>query len=462
MNDVYALIRCNGFVLTNKDIDLELCRRIIGNRYRSSREFVFKEDGFTALCYCKHPTPEEYGKVILLNGDIYGSNSADSVCSSHNLHDTLALSDGNYTLVCIDMNDDDNDGGVIAFARDPLGSKPFYYEHNGSSVTVASDRRVLNTYLEVEPGALYVFRPGRRGMERIRFSPIEYKPYVADVVSMDDAIKHVRNILSTSLKRRLSGRAGVVVGVSGIDSIILAVLSEQILDDVIPVTVCTKGSYDEMNARYIQEITGLSIHTLMLDEQDILNIIDDISTLGIDLDLANAMDVSISCIIYALARFARDNGVDALMLGQLADELFGGYARYLRYASSNSDNNNNSSSSSIHGLDGLNMMLFNDVKRASHDLCRDESIASSMLIDLILPYASAELAAYVVNLPAIFKVDVVKGVRKLLLRKVAESIGVAHEVAYREKKAMQFSTGIFKIVKRIIKTYVQGGEKVEN
>ncbi|MFN4337294.1 MAG: asparagine synthase family protein [Candidatus Nitrosocaldus sp.] len=441
------LIRCNGFILSNKDIDLELYRRIVGNRY--GREFILRDGGFTSLCYCKHHPndiiEEQNRIIILLNGDIYDSHglSVYSVCSLHNLHGTLAVSDGNYALACIDI-DIDNDDVNVAFTRDPLGSKPLYYEYDGSSITVASDRRVLNTYLEVEPGVLYLFR--KMGMDRVRFSPIEYKPYVN--VSMDDAIEYTMHLLSTSLKRRLDSRSKAVVGVSGIDSIILAILSKQILDHAIPVTVCTKGSYDELNARYIREMTGLDIHTLMLDEQDILNILNDISTLNIDLDFTNVMDISIACIVYALARFARDNGVDTLILGQLADELFGGYARYLTYARS------------THTLEDLNMILFNDIKRASHDLCRDESIASSMLIDLVLPYASAELAAYVVNLPVAFKIDVVKGVRKLLLRKVAESIGVACEVAYREKKAMQFSTGIFKIVKRVIeKTYVKGGEK---
>ncbi len=437
MIDGYALIRYNGFILTNKDIDLELCRRMMGNRYDKGsgrrREFVFKKDGFTALCYCKYvQIPEGQARIIiLLNGDIYYNSS--NVHSLHDLHGMLARSDGNYALTWIDTND-----GVIAFARDPLGSKPLYYKHDGSNITIASDRRVLNTCVEVEPGTLYIFRLGL-GMEKIRFSPIEYKPYVD--VSMDDAIEHTRHLISTSLIRRLSGRSRIVVGVSGIDSIILAMLSNHILD-VIPVTVCTKGSYDEMNARYIQEVTGLRTHILMLEEQDILKILNDISTLEIDIDFASTMDVSIACIVYALARFARDNGADALMLGQLADELFGGYARYLRYDC-------RSSNSSIHN--DLNMILFNDLKKASHDLCRDESIASSMLVDLLLPYASVELARYVVNLPAEFKVDVVHGVRKLLLRKVAESIGIAHEIAYREKKAMQFSTGVFKMVKRLSK-----------
>ncbi len=434
------LIRCNGFILSNKDVDLELCRRIIGNRYRGSREFIFREDGFTSLCYCKHPPDgitEEQNRVIL-NGDIYDSSglSTYSLHQLSNLHSTLAVSDGNYALACIDINGDVN----VAFTRDPLGSKPLYYEYDGSSITVASDRRVLSTYLEVEPGVLYLF--GKMGMDRIRFSPIEYKPYVN--ADMDDAIEYTRHLLLTSLKRRLCNRSKVVVGVSGIDSMILAILSEQISDHVIPVTVCTKGSYDEINSRYMREMTGLDINTLMLDEQDIQNILNDISTLSIDLNFTSMMDVSIACIVYALARFARDNGIDTLILGQLADELFGGYARYLRYARS------------INTLDDLNMVLFNDIKRARYDLCRDESIASSMLIDLVLPYASVELAAYVVNLPVAFKIDVMKGIRKLLLREVAERIGIAHEVAYREKKAMQFSTGIFKIVKRVVRGY--GGE----
>lgn len=425
-------------LVAGKDIDIEMCRR--GMYCRNHREVVLKDHGFTAVCYCRDASIEQKQEQdrVLLHGDIYTTTDMDSICKSpYRLYDILSTSDGNYAFACINTNaNGSRSGSSIAFARDPLGSRPLYYDYDNSSIVVASDRRVLCNYLEVEPGVLYVFNSDSSEIERIRFSPLEYKP-CTDAVDVSSAVEHTRYLIMKSIARRLARSSKMVVGVSGIDSIILAVLStKHALNNVIPVTVCTKGSYDEMNAKYIRERTGLDIHLLILDEQDILNILDDLSTLNIDIDFTSVMDLSIACVVYALSEFARDNGMDTLMLGQLADELFGGYARYMRYAS-------------IHGLD-LNTILFNDVKSAMHDLCRDDSIASSMLVDLVLPYASTELVSYVVNLPAKFKVDMRQGTRKLLLRMVAESIGIAHDVAYKEKKAMQFSTGIFKLVKRLV------------
>ncbi|MCS7140680.1 MAG: asparagine synthase-related protein [Candidatus Nitrosocaldus sp.] len=414
-------------------LDVEKCRRLMG--YSKYSEVVLHEHGFTVLCYCRDTPSSRGGFRMLISGEVYPNTSnirTDSLCGSvHNLHDMLH-GDGNYALACIYTDS----RASIAFARDPLGSRPLYYQHDSNGVVVASDRRVLDDGLEVEPGTLYVFE--HSNMESTRFSPLVYEPYTAmDTMYMDGVIERTRHLIIRSLRLRLAGRSRVVAGVSGIDSIILALLSERI-SSVVPVTVCTRGSYDEINANYIRDRTGLDIHVVVLDEGEILTILDELYSLNIDLDFTDAMDLSIACVVYALARFARDDGADAIMLGQLADELFGGYARYMRHAS-------------IYGLDSLNLMLFNDVKNARHDLCRDVGVASSMMVDVVLPYASTDLASYVTNLPAELKVDIKHGVRKLLLRRVAESMGLAGDVVYREKKAMQFSTGIFRIVKGLLR-----------
>jgi hypothetical protein len=40
-----------------------------------------------------------------------------------------------------------------------------------------------------------------------------------------------------------------------------------------------------------------------------------------------------------------------------------------------------------------------------------------------------------------------------VLRKVAEKIGIDKSLAYKEKKALQFSSGVYKVVKRIKDSY---------
>jgi asparagine synthase (glutamine-hydrolysing) len=46
------------------------------------------------------------------------------------------------------------------------------------------------------------------------------------------------------------------------------------------------------------------------------------------------------------------------------------------------------------------------------------------------------------------------GVRKYILRELARKRGLPEEICSREKKAIQYSTGINKAVKRIVKTMV--------
>ncbi|MGH9923718.1 MAG: asparagine synthase-related protein, partial [Nitrososphaerales archaeon] len=68
---------------------------------------------------------------------------------------------------------------------------------------------------------------------------------------------------------------------------------------------------------------------------------------------------------------------------------------------------------------------------------------------LLLPYAAFDLVKYVVNLPVNLKLDSKTGERKIILREVAKTLGIDDELASREKRAMQFSSGIYKIVSKL-------------
>ncbi|HLE34339.1 MAG TPA: asparagine synthase-related protein, partial [Nitrososphaerales archaeon] len=59
------------------------------------------------------------------------------------------------------------------------------------------------------------------------------------------------------------------------------------------------------------------------------------------------------------------------------------------------------------------------------------------------------LVKYVVNLPVNLKLDSKTGARKIILREAAKTFGIDDELAGREKRAMQFSTGIYKIVSKL-------------
>lgn len=322
---------------------------------------------------------------------------------------------GNYAYIHIDEAE-----GVIRFARDPLGCKPLYYEHSNDCISIASDKRVLEDAKRAEPGVVYTYSLESDTLIKDHPCMLRFNPFCT---STDDAVEMLHKLLDSVIHAICKISSKVAVGLSGIDSIIVAEIASRYAD-VNAVTVCMKGSYDYKHAGINN---GFKHDLLVIDEHDILDSLRSLSLLDIE---RSAMHLSIACIVHILARYARDNGLKVLMLGQLADELFAGYARYLNYDPSM-----------------LNGILFKDVINAERCLLRDDYASCSYAL-LALPYAVYSIAQYAVNIPAELKVS--QGIRKLVLRRLAEHIGIDKHLAYKEKKAMQYSSGVYKVISKML------------
>jgi asparagine synthase (glutamine-hydrolysing) len=382
----------NGFLATTDHSILDRAEDIM--RYRAWYGYRMGYIGGLALLYC--PVND------------HGNDDNDIL-----IHGFMRDGVGNYSYLSI--SDD-----AITFARDPLGCKPLYYEYS-NGISIASDRRVLRRPNTVRQGYRYTYILKSKELVIEEHQRLVYNP---SDVSMQDAIENLESILKHVMNIVCTDR--IMVGVSGIDSTILTSIALE-YTDVKAVTVCVKDSYDYINAEH---------ELLVVDEDDIIDALRRLEEAGMPIGDDNIMHTSIACIVSILAGYAKRSGYGTVILGQLADELFAGYARYIRYHS-------------IYG-DGLNEILFNDVMRAESDLIRDDTAASPYTA-LILPYAFHILAEYAVNLPAYLKIN--GGIRKFILRKVAERMGIPSRIAYKEKKAMQFSSGIYRMVKNIMHSY---------
>ncbi len=363
----------NGIAFNADDIDIMSYRRGILTRYNGV--YVYKLGD---------------ASDIFLHGKVYEDYDLDSITTK----------DGNFAFLSMD--------DTILFGRDALGTKPLYYSL-GDRLKIASDARALEDPKIVEPGILYQYD---NMLKKIDLNPLRKIGIIDD--DEEEAKETILRLLKESMKR--SDKS--LIGISGIDSIILAKIA-----DKKAALVCVKDSYDH---KYAQKIASkLDLDIVIIDE-----VIDELKMVIKILPFKDHMNISIGLIFYILARYARENGYDSIMLGQLADELFGGYARYL----------------SINSKE-LNNVLYNDVMKAWRiNFTRDE-IVTSPFTDLILPYTSLDLVRYVLGLKPELKIR--NGQRKFILRECARMLDVDDEFI-REKKAVQFSSGIYKVVKKLI------------
>ncbi len=410
----------NGFAaLLSNSLDLQSALRIMDYRSWSGLDAKRKGNVSLGLCLINNVSDE----FSAMHGEFYGTDNRSLSGGDHDLPKLLKDVDGSYSFVIL-LDD------ALIFARDQLGTKPLYYAGGNASFGVASDAKVLKKLFSdvhlAEPGVLY--RATQNSLTQISFNTLNYdiKP-----VEHNDALHSISALLDESVKRRVAGKRKIILGFSGgIDSVILSILASKHAKAE-AVAVCMKDSIDYRVCEGIADRLGIDLTMIVVDERLIENTMKELRRI---MQFNGAMHASIACVVYLLAKFAKNGGTDALMLGQLADELFGGYARYLKYLRSSAEK--------------VSTAMFNDVKNAHKDNFYRDELASSPFTKLLLPYASLDLVKYVVNLPVDLKLNIKTGARKLILREVAKTLGIDDDLANREKRAMQFSSGIYKIASK--------------
>jgi asparagine synthase (glutamine-hydrolysing) len=135
---------------------------------------------------------------------------------------------------------------------------------------------------------------------------------------------------------------------------------------------------------------------------------------------ATPLDVSIATGLFFVARWAREKGHRRILVGQGADELFGGYARY-RTATD------------------LPPMLARDFASLRDQALRDQAVARLHRTCFSLPYLDLRVVRAARSLPATGLVSAETG--KVPLREVAARI-LPPDIASAPKKAMQYGSGI--------------------
>jgi len=306
--------------------------------------------------------------------------------------------------------------GVIA-GRDQLGTRPLYVEDGGA---LASDHRFLEGGASLlPPGSVYTSRD--RSMKRLNRAKIKTP------VSVAEAGEVLAGLLDGAVKRRVVGERRVAVSFSGgLDSAMLAHCARRYAD-VILCSAYSSGSRDARQTQIAAEKIDLPLRTEALGPDDIRRELQ-----RLDLPFKpSPMDEALWCIYSTTARIAKVNGAETILLGQLADELFGGYMKYVREYEQE-------------GSVAVERLMEEDVEGCgSIGLIRDEE-ACSRFVEPRFPFADVSLATFALSLPVSFKI--VDGRRKYVLREAARVLGLPEEIVETPKKAAQYSSGVLKLL----------------
>lgn len=372
-------------------------------------------------------------KKFLIHGNIYQNKSREyieQIISKNKdpskIAESLRKVDGDYSFV---FHKDDG----LVFARDPLGVKPLFIGHGEGLLGVSTEPKSLRAVglypQSVTPG--FVYYVDLFNFDKFIIKRIEISNYLN--VELKESAETVLNLLQKSLKNRLKIKK-IAIGFSGgLDSSLLAVLSSRIRD-VKLISVFAKGSRDEIDTKKYAKSLGLDFIGICITEKQIKKKVKKINSL---IERQNPMDLAIGLAVNELALAANNIGCNELILGQLADELFGGYMKYLLEYKTKS-------SKEAHA-----MMVYDTQIAYKTNFERDE-LATSPYAELLLPYASFEIAKYALSLPPKLKINIDNNDRKIVLREVAKKAGVPDNIVFKPKKAFQYSSNLQKLVKTVI------------
>jgi asparagine synthase (glutamine-hydrolysing) len=359
--------------------------------------------------------------------DAVGNESTNTVLGLKNL---ISNTEGDFAFVLIEPE------RIIA-GRDPVGVEPLYYGENSEIIGFASNRKALwNLGLEKTMS----FPPGHIAIinrESITAEPVKTLNYTEPhPVTMQAAAAKLQKLLELSVRKRLLNIKKVAIAFSGgLDSSVIGALAKKCKVEIDLIHVSLKDHPETEPAKRAAEELNLPLQLHFFSDIDVGKTLPKVIELVEEPDPIKA---SVGLSFYWVAEKAAQAGFDVLLAGQGADELFGGYQRYVNdYI--------------IHGDEHVGRVMFEDVAKIHEsNIERDVKICDFHDVELRLPFASFEVAEFAMSLPIDLKIErKPDSLRKLVLRKMAEDLGLSKMIVQKTKKAVQYSTGINEAIKKL-------------
>lgn len=253
-----------------------------------------------------------------------------------------------------------------------------------------------------------------------------------ECTSFDSTEKKVETALISALKKRIPSHPFGVFFSGGVDSTVIAYLCKQLCkqrtNNFTCYTVGVKGSDDLVWAQKIaahfnlnhvyKELTFEELEETIQKVTRILTNPNNEYKLPADENLIVA--VGVASVVSAAVDLAKKNSIPTFFSGLGSEEIFAGYQRHATAKEVTQE-----------CWRGLKNMW-------KRDLIRDYTLAKALGITVVTPFLDPEVIREAMKIPPEQKINSQN--RKIILREIAQDMGIPHAYAYRPKKAAQYGS----------------------
>ncbi|SDG02331.1 asparagine synthase (glutamine-hydrolysing) [Methanolobus vulcani] len=330
-------------------------------------------------------------------------------------------------------------GDTVYIARDIVGLKPLWYSNSGSDgFAFCSEKKALarNGFADIKelnPREILAYNIRTGNLEKFN------REFFSITPEHEGSIAEIEKVMLEKLEDAISIRMpeekfGILFS-GGLDSTIIASLCKLMgKKPGIDFTCYTAGLAgvqlppDVEYAKKMAEELGLDLKIKIIDLDEVEEYLKDVVPLVED---SNVPKVGVALTIYAACIAAREDGIRVMFSGSGADEIFAGYDRHKRSTDISRD-------------------CYADVlKIYEKNTYRDDVVSMNNNIELRVPYLDKRFVDYCLKIPPEYKIN--EEQNKLILRMLAEEIGIPAEVSQRRKQAAQYGSRFDKAIGKLAK-----------
>jgi len=324
--------------------------------------------------------------------------------------------EGSYSCAVIEADE-------VILVRDQVGARPLFYGSKDGSLYFSTEMKGLVDHIrsdiaELPPGYIYSTRDGLK----------EFPPFIPDIPEIGNDLKSaadtLRELVIEAVRKRMDGVNAVALS-GGLDSSIVAAIAKQYKPDLLlfTATIDSAPGPDLENAKLMADFLGMEHHIYRITDSDIADFIPEAIWY-----LESFDEDCISGIIsnYYVSRMAKPY-TNAILVGEGADELFGGYRMVLKSPSVTSDEHREQLARKL-----VEIAYNTALRRLDRGWMANAVVYQT-------PYLDLKVVAFSQKVPMNWKIYGEKQVEKYILREAFRDM-LPEKIANREK--LRFAMGV--------------------